>query len=164
MLNRTNDKDIFWMRHALSLASKAQEQGEVPVCAVIVRENTILGEGFNRPIALHDPTAHAEIQAIRMASLAENNYRLVNTTLYVTLEPCAMCAGAIIQARIARVVFGALDPKAGAGGSVFNILQNNSLNHRTIIAQSELALECGQILTDFFKQRRQQKNLHPSCK
>jgi tRNA(adenine34) deaminase len=145
------------MQHALSLAEQAKAQGEVPVGAVIVRDNVMIGEGYNRPIATHDPTAHAEIQAIRMATLHDNNYRLTNATLYVTLEPCVMCAGAIIQARISKVVFGARDPKAGAAGSVFNILQNNMLNHKAEIIEGLLAADCSKILSDFFKARRKVK-------
>ena len=142
------------MQYALELAHKAKAQGEVPVGAVIVRDNMIIGEGHNRPIASHDPTAHAEIQAIRMATQNDKNYRLTNATLYVTLEPCAMCAGAIIQARVSRVVFGARDPKSGAAVSVFNILQNNALNHRVELTEGILASECGQILSAFFQERR----------
>ncbi len=142
------------MQHALTLAQKAKALGEVPVGAVIVRDNIVIGEGHNRPIAMHDPTAHAEIQAIRMATLKDKNYRLSNATLYITLEPCAMCAGAIIQARISRVVFGARDPKSGAAVSIFNILQNNALNHRVELTEGILANECGQILSEFFQERR----------
>jgi tRNA(adenine34) deaminase len=145
------------MQYALSLAHQAKAQGEVPVGAVIIRDNIKIGEGFNRPIATHDPTAHAEIQAIRMATLHDNNYRLSNAILYVTLEPCVMCAGAIIQARIAKVVFGARDPKGGAAGSVFNVLQNNALNHQSDIKEGLLEVECGKILSEFFKERRKVK-------
>ncbi len=148
------DSDTVWMQHALALAHKAKAQAEVPVGAVIVRDNQIIGEGHNRPIASHDPTAHAEIQAIRMATQNDKNYRLTNATLYVTLEPCAMCAGAIIQARVSRVVFGARDPKSGAAVSVFNILQNNALNHRVDLTEGILASECGQILSSFFQEKR----------
>lgn len=157
MVNASDSSDIIWMQYALSLAHLAKAQGEVPVGAVIVRDNVMIGEGFNRPIATHDPTAHAEIQAIRMATLHDNNYRLSNATLYITLEPCVMCAGAIIQARIAKVVFGARDPKGGAAGSVFNILQNNALNHKSDIKEGLLEVECGKILSEFFKERRKVK-------
>lgn len=143
------------MRYALRLAQYAKEQGEVPVGAVLVRENTVLGEGYNHSISTHDPSAHAEIQAIRQAALQIQNYRLKDTTLYVTLEPCAMCAGAIIQARIARVVFGTEDPKGGAVGSVFNILENKMLNHRASVTRGILRSECSTLLKDFFKVRRQ---------
>lgn len=146
--------DITWMRYALDLAHRANLQQEVPVGAVIVEENQILGEGFNCPIAKHDPSAHAEIQAIRTASQKIQNYRLKGTTLYVTLEPCAMCAGAIVQARIERVVFGAWDPKSGAAGSVLNILEHEQLNHRAIIQGGVLANECGELLKEFFKKKR----------
>lgn len=155
---QAHDFDKQWMQRALFLAQMAQEQNEVPVGAVIVYENQIIGEGYNAPIATHDSTAHAEIQAIRAASLTLNNYRLVNTTLYVTLEPCAMCAGAILHARIPRVVFGALDPRAGAVHSVFNLLSHPQLNHRCEIKAGVLAQECGSILTRFFQDRRRRSN------
>lgn len=147
-------KDVAWMQHALTLAQKAAQCGEVPVGAVLVKENKVVGEGFNCPIASCDPTAHAEIQAIRAASQFIQNYRLGEMTLYVTLEPCAMCAGAIIQARIARVVFAAFDPRTGAAGSVFNILQNEALNHRVEISAGILAAESGELLRGFFQARR----------
>lgn len=152
--------DIFWMRHALSLAQQAKAQDEVPVGAVLIKDNQILGEGFNCSIQKHDPTSHAEIQAIRQASQNIQNYRLVNTTLYVTLEPCAMCAGAIIHSRIKRIVFGAPDPRTGAAGSVLNVLQNALLNHQVDITQGVLVQECAQILIEFFKLKRN-KRLKP---
>jgi tRNA(adenine34) deaminase len=148
--------DSHWMQYALDLAHQAQAQGEVPVGAVLVKDQEILGVGFNCPIATHDPTSHAEIQAIRAASKLLNNYRLPETTLYVTLEPCAMCAGAIVHARIARVVFGASDPRAGGAGSVFNILQHPLLNHRPNVTSGVMAAECSQLLVDFFKLRRKE--------
>jgi tRNA(adenine34) deaminase len=154
-----DELDNFWMQHALSLARKAQHQDEVPVGAVIIRNNEILGEGYNQPIVKSDPTAHAEIQAIRMAAFHDKNYRLTNTTLYVTLEPCAMCAGAIIQARIERVVFGAPDPKSGAAGSVFNVLNTPALNHQSEVKAGVAQEECAHLLTSFFKAKREsQKN------
>jgi len=143
-----------FMRHALQLAQQAELQGEVPVGAVLVKDDRIIAQGFNYSIAGCDPTAHAEIQAIRNAATYIGNYRLLDTTLYVTLEPCAMCAGAIVQARIKHVVFGARDPKAGACGSVFNILGSPFLNHRPSIESGVLAQECGKILSDFFRERR----------
>jgi len=149
-----NDIDLKWMQYALTLAQKAKAEGEVPVGAVLIKDNNLIGEGYNCPILTHDPTAHAEIQAIRMATKQVKNYRLNNTTLYITLEPCAMCAGSIIQARITRVVFGAKDPKAGAVESIFNVLQNNKLNHTCEITSGILADECSQILTSFFRERR----------
>ncbi len=155
ILEGENETDHFWMQHALSLALRASKQNEVPVGAVIVRDNEILGEGYNQPILKHDPTAHAEIQAIRDAARNDKNYRLINTTLYVTLEPCAMCAGAIIQARIERVVFGAVDPRTGAAGSVFNVLNTPQLNHRCEVVSGVCSLECSDILKSFFKAKRE---------
>jgi len=148
------EKDILWMQRALSLAQRARASEEVPVGAVLIKENELLGEGANCPITTCDPTAHAEVQAIRAASKVLSNYRLNNTTLYITLEPCAMCAGAIIQARIQRVVFGASDPKSGAAGSVFNILQSEYVNHRPILSKGILAKECAHLLTSFFQEKR----------
>ena len=147
-----NDED--WMHHALKLAHKAAQQGEVPVGAVLVKNNQLIAEGWNQPILQHDATAHAEIIAIRTASHTLNNYRLPDTTLYITLEPCSMCAGAIIHARISRVVFGASEPRAGAAGSVLNLLQNTHFNHQTELTAGVLSTECGQILKDFFSLRR----------
>ena len=146
--------DEKWMRHALDLAARAEVEGEVPVGAVVVRDGTILAEGWNRPIALHDPTAHAEIMALRAAAQALGNYRLAGTTLYVTLEPCAMCAGAIVHARVQRVVYGATDPRAGAAGSVFDVLRAPSLNHKVELVSGVLAEECEQRLKAFFRERR----------
>lgn len=146
--------DIEWMHHALTLARRAEQQGEVPVGAVLVQNNEMIGEGWNCPIAISDPTAHAEIQAIRAASQYLGNYRLVGTTLYVTLEPCAMCAGAIIQARIERLVFGAFDPKGGAAGSILSVLPGDRLNHRVESQGGVLAEPCGMIISAFFRARR----------
>ncbi len=146
--------DLHWMRKALELAKLAEEKGEVPVGALIVRDNQVIGQGYNQPIATHDPSAHAEIQAIRQACLHAKNYRLTNTTMYVTLEPCAMCAGAIIHARITRVVFGATDPRTGAAGSVFNILQEPLLNHRCQVSAGIEKEACAHILKNFFKNKR----------
>ncbi len=143
------------MRHALSLAEHAQTQGEVPVGAVVVHNDQVIGEGWNRPISSHDATAHAEILALRAATENVNNYRLPEgTSLYVTLEPCPMCAGAIVHARVSRVVFGATDPRAGAAGSVFNILDSKELNHRAEIVANVMASRCSELLTNFFNQRR----------
>jgi tRNA(adenine34) deaminase len=142
------------MRRALALARHAQAAGEVPIGAVVVYNGDIIGEGWNQPIRSHDPSAHAEIVALRAAAARTRNYRLTDTTLYVTLEPCAMCAGAIVHARVARVVFGALDPKAGAGGSVFNLLSSEKLNHRAETTQGVLSEECGEMLRQFFRERR----------
>ena len=146
--------DEAFMRRALELAQRAQEEGEVPVGAVVVLEEKILGEGWNRPIAAADPTAHAEIQAMRAASAALSNYRLTGATLYVTLEPCVMCAGAMFHARIGRVVFGASDPKTGAAGSIVDLFKNEKLNHQAQIHGGVLASECGALLSRFFASRR----------
>ena len=142
------------MQRALELARRAEEQGEVPVGAVLVRDEQVLAEGWNQPITSNDPTSHAEIMALRSAAAKINNYRLLNTTLYVTLEPCSMCAGAIIHSRVSRVVYGADDTKGGAAGSVFEILGTNKLNHQVEITSGVLAKECSEILKVFFKQRR----------
>ena len=142
------------MLHALQLARRAEQEGEVPVGAVLVRDNELIAEGWNRPISAHDPTAHAEIIAMRAAAAKLKNYRLLDTTLYVTLEPCIMCAGAIINARVTRVVYGADDPKSGAAGSVFDALITGRLNHRVKVESGVLALECSDILTAFFLKKR----------
>lgn len=146
-----------WMRQALALAEEAARNGEVPVGAIVVKEGRIIGQGRNAPIGQHDPSAHAEIQAMRNAAQTLGNYRLVDCTLYVTLEPCAMCAGAIQHARIARVVFGASDPKTGACGSVINLMTESKLNHHCIVLGGVLAEACGETLSAFFKRRRTEK-------
>lgn|ERR1700694_83500 len=142
-----------YMRRALELARRAQEEGEVPVGAVVVLDETVLGEGWNRPITASDPTAHAEIQAMRAAATALSNYRLTGATLYVTLEPCAMCVGAMFHARVGRLVFGAADPKTGTAGSVMNLF-DTPLNHHAQIQGGVLAEECGALLSRFFASRR----------
>jgi len=142
------------MRHALELARRAQAEGEVPVGAVVVLEEKVIGEGWNRPISASDPTAHAEIQAMRAAASTRQNYRLVGATLYVTLEPCAMCVGAMFHARIRRVVFGAADPKTGAAGSTVDLFEEKRLNHHALVLGGVLAAECGALLSDFFASRR----------
>ena len=142
------------MQEALTLARKAGAIGEVPVGAVVVKQGVIIGSGWNHPIAARDPTAHAEIIAIREAARTLGNYRLTDTTLYVTLEPCAMCAGAMVHARLRRLVFGAPDTRAGAAGSLFNIVQMPALNHRVDIAGGVLAEQCGELLKGFFSKRR----------
>lgn len=149
-----DEQDRYWMGRALTLARRAAAVGEVPVGAVLVRENEVIGEGWNRPIGTCDPTAHAEVVALRAAAAQIRNYRLIDSTLYVTLEPCPMCAGAIVHARVARVVFGAADPRTGAAGSVFNLLQTETLNHRADLRGGVLAEECGTLLRDFFRTRR----------
>ena len=143
-----------WMRLALAMAATAAEAGEVPVGAVVVRDGTVLGRGSNRPIATSDPSAHAEIVALRRACRRVANYRLPGATLYVTLEPCVMCAGAIVQARVAEVVFGARDPKAGAAGSIVDLLESPLLNHRCRVQAGVLAQECARTLGAFFAARR----------
>jgi tRNA(adenine34) deaminase len=147
------------MRHALGLAQKAAEQGEVPVGAVLIRDGAILGEGWNQPITRHDPSAHAEMLAMRAAGSAAENYRLPGTTLYVTLEPCPMCAGAMIHARVERVVFGAFDPKTGAAGSVFDVLTDERHNHRIEVSGGVLEEECAETLRAFFRARRQAQSV-----
>ena len=152
-----NELDVFWMQHALELASRAESEGEVPVGAIVVYDEQVIGEGWNRPIIDNDPTAHAEIIALRSAAKKINNYRLLDTTLYVTLEPCIMCTGAIVHSRVKRVVYGASDPKAGASESAFNILGTDCLNHQVDVERGVLAAECGQVLTDFFRNKRIEK-------
>ncbi|MGD8566938.1 MAG: tRNA adenosine(34) deaminase TadA [Gammaproteobacteria bacterium] len=149
-----SDHDLHWMRHAIELARQGQTYNEVPVGAVIVKDNQVIGEGWNQPIGRHDPSAHAEMVALRAAGQTLSNYRLLDTTLYVTLEPCVMCAGAIIHARVNRVVFGASDPKAGAAGSVVDIFANTTINHHVEVEGGLLAAECGDLLTQFFKAKR----------
>jgi tRNA(adenine34) deaminase len=149
------------MRHALSLADNAQQQGEIPVGAVLVKDNQIIGEGWNQSISLHDPSAHAEMMAIRDAGKNMQNYRLVDSCLYVTLEPCTMCAGLLIHSRIHRLVFAASDFKTGAAGSLFDLIGDPRMNHHVEVNGGVLAQECGEKLSAFFRQRREQKK---SCK
>jgi tRNA(adenine34) deaminase len=146
--------DDAFMQQALSLARRAAADGEVPVGALVVVDEKIIGEGWNRPISASDPTAHAEIQAMRAAATTLRNYRLLGATLYVTLEPCAMCVGAMFHARIRRVVFGAADPKTGAAGSVVDLFSENRLNHHALVQGGVLAAECGALLSEFFASRR----------
>ena len=146
--------DEAFMRCALELACRARDEGEVPVGSVVVLEEKVIGEGWNRPISASDPSAHAEIQAMRAAASARKSYRLVGTTLYVTLEPCAMCVGAMFHARVRRVVYGAADPKTGAAGSVVDLFAQNKLNHHALVQGGVLAAECGALLSDFFAARR----------
>jgi tRNA(adenine34) deaminase len=149
-----DSSDLTFMQRALELARQAEAAGEVPVGAVIVKDGVIVAEGSNRPIGANDPTAHAEMVALRAAGQALRTYRLTGTTLYVTLEPCAMCASAMVHARVQRLVYAATDPRAGAAGSVFNIVQHPSLNHRIECTGGVLADECGTILRNFFLARR----------
>ena len=146
--------DLTFMRRALELAREAESAGEVPVGAVLVADGRIVGEGWNRPIGDCDPTAHAEMIALRCGARELGSYRLTGTTLYVTLEPCAMCAGAMVHARVGRLVFAATDPRAGAAGSVFNIVQHPMLNHRIECTAGVLAEECAATLRGFFQLRR----------
>jgi tRNA(adenine34) deaminase len=149
--------DTEYMYHALTLAKQAQAAGEVPVGAVVVKNGEIIGRGFNAPISRHDPSAHAEIQALRDAAEQIGNYRLVDCELFVTLEPCLMCAGAMMHARIARVVYGASDFKTGACGSVLNVFAEQRLNHHTAVQGGVLTEECSAMLSNFFAQRRAQQ-------
>jgi len=146
--------DEKWMQYALTLADKASAQGEVPVGAVLVKQNQLIAEGWNQPIGCHDPSAHAEIMALRLAGQVEQNYRLPNTSLYVTLEPCTMCAGAMLHARVGRVIFGAYDPKTGAAGSVFDVFSDTRHNHGIEVTGGILAESCGDTLRAFFNKRR----------
>ncbi|MEJ2575835.1 MAG: tRNA adenosine(34) deaminase TadA [Gammaproteobacteria bacterium] len=147
--------DEAFMARALALARRAAADGEVPVGAVVVLDGAIVGEGWNQPIARHDPTAHAEILALRDAGRRCANYRLPGSTVYVTLEPCAMCAGAMVHARVARLVYGAVDPKSGAAGSVFDLLPSDArVNHRTACEGGVLGDACADLLREFFRQRR----------
>jgi tRNA(adenine34) deaminase len=144
-----------FMREALRLAAKAAEAGEVPVGAVVVKDGAVIGRGHNRPVSSHDPTAHAEVVALRDAAAALGNYRLAGCDLYVTLEPCAMCAGAIMHARIGKVIYGAADPKSGACGSVVNLFAENRLNHHATVTSGVMGDEAGKLLQGFFAARRQ---------
>ena len=146
--------DELYMREALVLADAAEARGEVPVGAVVVKDGDIIGRGYNQPISSRDPTAHAEVMALRDAALHLANYRLTDCALYVTLEPCTMCAGAIMHARVARLIFGAADPKTGACGSVINLFGETKLNHHAAVTGGVLGAECGQRLSNFFAQRR----------
>lgn len=149
-----NELDHQFMMQALEQAKLAAQEGEVPVGAVLVQDGKVISKAFNRPIGNHDPSAHAEMLALRSAAGEIENYRLPGSTLYVTLEPCVMCAGAMLHARVDRVVFGARDPKTGAAGSVVDIFSIYQLNHQTTVDGGILESECGQVLRDFFKERR----------
>jgi tRNA(adenine34) deaminase len=149
--------DEDFMREALRLAAQAAQAGEVPVGAVVVKDGEIVGRGSNAPISRHDPTSHAEIAALRDAAQRLGNYRLVGCELFVTLEPCVMCVGAMFHARIARVVYGATDPKTGAAGSVLNLFAETRINHHADIHGGVMAQECGKVLSDFFAMRRAQQ-------
>ena len=154
--------DEEYMQAALQLAQQAAAAGEVPVGALVVKDNEVIGRGFNAPISSADPSAHAEMQAMREAAKALGNYRLTGCTLYVTLEPCAMCAGAIQHARLARLVYGAADPKTGACGSVVDLMAENRLNHHCVVQGGVMAEPCGEILSNFFAARRGKEACPPS--
>jgi tRNA(adenine34) deaminase len=153
-------EDVRWMEYALTLAAQGEALGEVPVGAVIVKDGVILGEGFNQPITGCDPSAHAEIVALRQAAARVRNYRLIDSTLYVTLEPCTMCVGALVHARIARLVYGTTEPKAGAVASKAKLLDSDYLNHQVEYSGGLLAGQCQHQLSDFFAKRRAQKRQH----
>ncbi len=146
--------DRQYMQMAIEQAQLAAQSGEVPVGAILVRDGQVLAKTFNKPIANHDPSAHAEMLALREAALTQENYRIPGSTLYVTLEPCAMCSGAMLHARIDRVVYGAADPKTGAAGSVLDLFSSKQINHQTSVEGGIMSEECGQLLRDFFKGRR----------
>ncbi len=146
--------DLKFMQQALEQAKLAALAGEVPVGAVLVRDGEVLSQAFNKPISNHDPSAHAEMLALRAAAHQDGNYRLPGTTLYVTLEPCVMCAGALMHSRVERVVYGAPDPKTGSAGSALDVFSVKQINHQTRIEGGLMSEECGQVLKDFFKERR----------
>lgn len=146
--------DHQFMQQAIEQAKLAALAGEVPVGAVVVRDGRVISSAFNKPISTHDPSAHAEMLALRAAAQSEENYRLPGATLYVTLEPCTMCAGAMLHARVDRVVYGAADPKTGAAGSVLDVFSSKQINHQTSVEGGVMAEECGQLLRNFFKERR----------
>ncbi len=154
MILEWTSSDVHWMKLALELAKRAEQAGEVPVGAVLVRSGELVGKGWNRPIAANDPTSHAETEAIREAAAVTNNYRLLDSVLYVTLEPCVMCVGAMLSARIGRLVFGARDLRFGAVRSKFTLADSDLLNHRVEVQEGLLAAESAELLTQFFRSRR----------
>lgn len=153
------ERDIFWMRQAIALATQAEALGEVPVGALVVKGDALISTGFNQSITCHDPSAHAEIVALRKAGEKLNNYRLPECELYVTLEPCAMCATAMVHARLKRVIYGAFDPKTGSAGSVLNLVNYSAFNHQVAIKSGVLMPECSAQLSLFFKKRREHHRL-----
>ncbi len=153
----TTDVDQFWMKKALDLARKAESVNEVPVGALIVKDGALIASGFNQREVLASPTAHAEVLALNLAAQSLKSWRLTGCTLYVTLEPCVMCAGALIQSRITRVVYGALDPKGGALGSLFELHSDQRLNHRFEVTRGVCEKECSEILSEFFRRKRESK-------
>ena len=156
MTQNNDQSDILFMREALRLAEQAAELGEVPVGAILVRKGQVIGRGFNQPVSSHDPTAHAEIRALRDAGQVVSNYRLPDTTLYVTIEPCTMCLGALIHARVGRIVFGAPEPRYGALVSGQRLLDNGQFNHKPLIQGGVLEAECGHAMKQFFAAKRKQ--------
>ena len=154
-------QDEHWIRYALSLAAKAEAMNEIPVGAVVVADNQIIGEGYNTPIVDHDPSAHAEMKAIRMAARTIENYRVINATLYVTLEPCPMCAGGLVWSKVDTIVIGALDANAGSCGSVFNIAGSDKLNHKPKVLHGFMEQDCEWLLKKFFHERRGNNNGQP---
>ncbi|MEI6894758.1 MAG: tRNA adenosine(34) deaminase TadA [Colwellia sp.] len=150
-------QDLIFMQRAFELAKEAEKHDEIPVGAVVVHQGKIIAEGFNQSIMHNDPSSHAEMNAIRQAGQYLNNYRLLDCTLYVTLEPCPMCAGLLVHSRIGRLVYGANDHKTGAAGSVFNLVNNEQLNHQIMVSPKTMQAECSQLLADFFKRRRKEK-------
>ncbi len=148
------------MQHALKLAQKAEQEGEVPVGAVIIEDGKIIGEGWNQTIQLNDPTAHAEMVALRKAGQTKQNYRLNNLTMFVTLEPCAMCAGALVHSRLSKIIIASKDPRTGCAGSLMNLLQHDSLNHKLEIEFGLLQQESSQLISQFFKNKRQNKSFN----
>jgi tRNA(adenine34) deaminase len=154
LISPADNTDVSFMSHAVQLARAAEAAGEVPVGAVVVKDGVIVGEGWNRPISTSDPTAHAEIVALRAAAQKLGTYRLLDTTLYVTLEPCAMCAGAMVHARVKRLVYANTDLRAGAAGTIFNVVQHSALNHRLEVTGGVMEHECREMLRGFFLARR----------
>lgn len=157
MGNDKQNNHQYWMEYALTLADKAQQQGEIPVGAVIVKDGEVIGEGWNQSIQLNDPTAHAEIMALRAAGLNQQNYRIVDATIYVTLEPCPMCSGALVHARLDKLVYGASDLKTGCAGSVMNLVNHPQFNHQLDVEAGVEQTRCSEQISHFFKQRRKQK-------
>ncbi|BCV53284.1 tRNA adenosine(34) deaminase TadA [Shewanella algae] len=153
----TENRDLHWMQLAMEMAQKAEALGEVPVGAVLVKDDQLIACGWNQPIAANDPCAHAEILCLRQAGSQLENYRLLDTTLYVTLEPCAMCAGAMVHARVGRLVYGAADPKTGAAGSVLDLVRHPLFNHKLAVSAGVMEQECSEQLSAFFRRRRQEQ-------
>ncbi|MCX5781940.1 MAG: tRNA adenosine(34) deaminase TadA [Elusimicrobia bacterium] len=151
---KKSDSDTFFLKEAVKEAKLSEKKGEVPIGAVIVLDNKIIGRGYNQSITLNDPSAHAEIIALKSAAKKLKNYRLIGSKIYVTIEPCAMCAGALVWARVSEIIFGVYDKKAGACGSIFNIANNKKLNHRIKIKAGVLKKECGSLIKKFFQKKR----------